>query len=384
MKKNIFVVTWYKSINFGTCLQAYATHKVLKNRANVVILNHRSYYSLDKLNFLIEKLFQKVKGQFAGKNVPNYSNYSAAVERKMQKVDRMADENYKVRSIRSRKDVKEIDTWTDCYLVGSDQMWNPWMLSPQYLLDFVPRKRKKPKYSYAASFGIDNIPEKKGGLYKKYLPQFSKITVREPRGAELVKELSGQDATVVLDPTFLLTPDEWREFADQSEICKQYGLNNDYILCYFIGAPEFNHLEKVKQIADALKLKVVLIPIKEKDYMEENVIIVADACAYDFVTLIDNAKLVCTDSFHAVVFSFLTESAFYDFPRFKKGDKYSQEARLQNIMGKFMLEGSYWSDNLNTSEIEEHFHCDYTQGHRILKEERERSLRILYEMIEAQ
>lgn len=382
MKRHVFLVTWYASENYGTCLQAYAINTALKDFADIKVLNRRRYYSLIKMNFLFSKLWSVVKNK-ACKKKSSVVNNTQGHAKRLEKIEMLAKKNFDSVSINSKKDLMEIDKWADCYLVGSDQMWNPWMLSPHYLLDFVPKHSKNIRCSYAASFGVDNIPNQKKKIYKKFLPRFTTISVREPRAAELVKELSGIDASVVLDPTFLLTRKQWREFAKASDSCTEHNLDN-YILCYFIGSPEFNHMSTVKKLAEKLGLNIVLLPTKERDYQENDntVTIVADACAYDFVSLIDNAKLVCTDSFHAVVFSFLMETAFYDFPRFKKGDKYSQESRLMNIMEKFCLMDSVWKDEYIIQDISGHLMPDYLDGYATLEEERVKCLRFLRDMIE--
>lgn len=385
MKKHVFVVTWFASENYGTCLQAYATKTVLEEYAQVKFLDRRTYYSIMKTNYLIPKLKSAIMRKLNFKPSNSiYETYEDAHKRRVDKVSKLAGQNYDIVSINSKKSLQEIDDWADCYLVGSDQMWNPWMLSPAYLLDFVPNDSTKPKYSYATSFGVDNIPNGKKKIYQKYLPLFSQISVREHRAAELVKELGGKDVKVDLDPTFLLRQKDWRTFASQSDSCEQYGLNEDYVLCYFIGAPEFDHLATAKIIAEKIGAKVVLLPTKEKDYQsnDQDVIVLADACAYDFVSLVDHARLVCTDSFHAVVFSFLMETAFFDFPRFKKGDKYSQEARLKNIMEKFSLMDSFWSEEMLCSNIQSHIDCDYTQGYEVLENERAKCTNLLKKMIE--
>lgn len=386
--KKVFLISWFQSENYGTCLQAYATNFVLKNNGiDVIFLDRRRYYSLNSFKFFILKIYRLVIGRtkrlYSRGSGMSYGIYENEHSQKLSKTKEFVSQTYEVRSINSKNDLVEIDSFVDCYLVGSDQMWNPWMLSPHYLLDFIPQKSKKPRYSYAASFGVNNLPEKKSRIYKKYLPMFSKITVREPRAAELIDELCGIKAEVVLDPTLLLEGNEWREFSNQSNMMAKYELK-EYVLCYFIGSLEFNHVETVKNLASQLHKKTVLIPMKESDYniSDPDILVIADACAYDFVSLIDNAALVCTDSFHAVVFSFLMNTPFYDFPRFKKGDKYSQEARLQNIMSKFGLDDSYWKKELNVLDIKEHLKCDYTYGYSVLEVERKRSLDILLNMID--
>lgn len=382
--KNIFLISWFQSENYGTCLQAYATWLVLNKMGNkVIFLDKRRYYSIKQVKYLVKKIYAKIYGKVKHGLVMNYGVYKREHDEKMQKISRMVKKNYACQSISSKKELEKIDSQVDCYLVGSDQMWNPSMLSPQYLLDFVPKNSVKPKYAYAASFGVDNIPENKKRIYKKYLPLFKQISVREPRAAELVKTLSGISTDVVLDPTFLLSQKEWRAFANESVTVKERKLNN-YILCYFIGSSEFYHMNSVKILAELLGFQVVLLPMKEEDYLiqDPEIEIVGDACSYDFVSLIDHAKLVCTDSFHAVVFSFLLDTAFYDFPRFKSGDKNSQEARLQNIMSIFRLENSYWDSELSKEEIDQHLNTDYNVGYSILSEEREKCLKYLYNMIE--
>ena len=383
--KNIFVVTWYRSENFGTCLQAYALNTVLKNMGcRTLYLDRRTYYPLYKIQYPVKKAVARLQALFAKKAKTQSGSFSAERAIKRQKTEDWIREEFNTVSLRSRNDIAKTDDFADCYLVGSDQMWSPWMLSPQYLLDFVPRNSKKPKYSYAASFGVDNIPENKKSIYRRYLSDFTRISVREPRAAELVDELSGKQADVVLDPAFLLTSEEWRAFADRSSSRAQYG-KKKYVLCYFIGSRDFDHIETAKRIAEGIGCGLVVLPMKDADFQisDPSLLIAADACPYDFVSLIDNAELVCTDSFHAVVFSFLMGTAFYCFPRFKAGDQYSQNARLDNIMERFSLKESFWSEGTTAEQIEEHVsRADYSAGCSELNKERERCILYLKNLIE--
>ncbi len=381
--RKVFVVSWFQSENYGTCLQAYATNYILKkNGFDVCFLNRRKYYSIKGIHFLVKKILVLLKGKVWRKKHFKYGRYEEAYSNKIKKIQTLVSKTYTTRNIGSRRELFEIDNYTDCYLVGSDQMWNPWMLSPHYLLDFVPKKSVKPKCSYATSFGVDNIPANKKMIYRKYLSEFTSISVREPRAVEIIEELCGRKSKEVLDPTLLMTSEEWRKFSFQSDIIREHNLN-EFVLCYFIGAREFNHLDTVKWIANEINAKVVLIPMKESDYQidDPEIMVIADACPYDFISLIDKTKLVCTDSFHAVVFSFLLETPFYDFPRFKRGDKYSQESRLQNIIRKFALEDSFWNENVTREEIYSHLKVDYSLGYQRLQKERKNCIKYLVDMI---
>lgn len=375
--KNVFLVTWYKSENYGTFLQAYATNYILKQKYNVLLLERCICYPITESAYLIKKIIIKLLSQFKKNKLSSYGEYTSAHGYRIEKINSMINSTFNVQTIWNRNDIKQIDLWADCYLVGSDQMWNPFLISPSYLLGFVSRKSVKKKVSYATSFGVDNIPRKYQNLYRRYLSRFNAISVREPRAAELVKELSDRDSVVVLDPTLLLTPQEWRAFANQSTIRKLHHIPMKYVLCYFIGSSENNYLDTAKRIANREGAKIVLLPTKESDYMlNDDMIIVADACAYDFIDLIDNAHLVCTDSFHGTVFAFLMNTDFFVFQRFKKADKYSQDARLMNILNKFDLKNAIWEDTY-IDDIGKHISYNFTYGHSVLELERKECIQYL-------
>ena len=136
-------------------------------------------------------------------------------------------------------------------------------------------------------------------------------------------------------------------------------------------------------MAKKLGMKVAIIAMRASDYKldDPDVTVIADACAYDFVSLIDQAGLVCTDSFHAVVFSFQLNTPFYYFPRFRVGDPGSQDTRLRNIMNRFKLTDSAWSENLTVEDMKKHLEPDYAEGYTVLGRERESSRAFLLDMV---
>ena len=97
-------------------------------------------------------------------------------------------------------------------VVGSDQVWNPLLNTDfgrnQYLATDLPDGQDR--VAYAASFGVSEIPESLRGEYAAALGRFRRITVREETGAAICESLLGRRPTVVLDPTMLLSADEWR------------------------------------------------------------------------------------------------------------------------------------------------------------------------------
>ena len=128
------------------------------------------------------------------------------------------------------------------------------------------------------------------------LPKFDVITVREDTGASLIKELTGQDCPVVVDPTLLLTANQW---VDLLKI-EQPLIQDKYVLAYFIGAAE-EHRKKARAYAQTHNLKLIILPNIDEivqadtEYADEPLY---DAGPDDFVNLIKNAEAVFTDSFH--------------------------------------------------------------------------------------
>ena len=373
-KKKILLVTWYKSTNCGTCLQAYALYSILSEKYDVSFLGKRTYYRLFN-SILWKKIWGALKRNIRNTLFKNAQRspflFLESIKKQQIKFQRFIAENYSIQSLKSRKDYNMLMKHYDCFIIGSDQLWNPVLFSTTFMLDFVPISKRKA--SYAASFGIDNIPNKIRGTYKKLLLRLDEISVREPRAKELVKDICGKDSKLVLDPTFLKTPQEWRVFANiYSNVQCEYNIPENYIISYFIGSTDFNHINTVKLIAKKMGCKVVVIPNKITDYIEDKELtIIYDVCCYDFIQLIDQARLICTDSFHAVVFSFLMDKDFFIFSRFKKDYKYSQNNRLDNILNTFHLENRKWEDCWLDS-LDQHIGHDYSSSYIILEKLRDK------------
>lgn len=384
MPKNILLVTWYKSTNCGTCLQSYALYHILSQRYNVSFLGRRTYFSLFSLEFY-QKVYLNLKKKLhishGNKAQNNYPEFAKVIQAHTHKFAKFIQKNYHIQPLKSYIDYKKICTQYDTFIVGSDQLWNPRMFSSAFMLDFVPKQKKK--ITYAASFGVDNVPQRYYKLYSRLLKRLDIISVREPRAKELVKEIAQKNSVTVLDPTFLLTSEEWRTFATQSSVMNQYDICDKYIIAYFIGSLDFNHLTTAKVLSKQLNCKLVVIPNRVEDYMltDPEITLIPDTCNYDFVKLIDNAELVCTDSFHAVVFSFLMNTGFFVFPRFKIGDVNSQNNRLDNILTKLGLMDRKWQEEW-LSNIQEHLTHDYSSGYIVLEEERKSCLHFLFNAIE--
>lgn len=187
----------------------------------------------------------------------------------------------------------------DLFIVGSDQVWNLSIpgVDGRYFLPFVdPGKR----FSYAASFGSDHISEDTRNWCAQQLEKFQAISVREEKGREIVKECTGRDSVVCLDPVFLLERMEWEELT-----CDREG--EPYVMLYLMQYNKELMMRAQKTAEEkGLKLRVVtasfMHPCGFGAWSGTGVI--------DWLSLIKNAEYVYTNSFHGIAFSMIFERQF--------------------------------------------------------------------------
>ncbi len=121
----------------------------------------------------------------------------------------------------------------DCFVCGSDQIWNPHYYNN---IDLLTGNLSEPKrsISYAASFGVSEIPDEKKQSFSKALKNLEAISVREEQGLNICRELGYDECRVNIDPTFLLSKNEWLKVIKKP---KQH-LPEKYVVTYFLGKIE--------------------------------------------------------------------------------------------------------------------------------------------------
>ncbi|MBW3091721.1 polysaccharide pyruvyl transferase family protein [Bifidobacterium sp. 82T10] len=217
----------------------------------------------------------------------------------------------------------------DKIVLGSDQIWNDRCLSQGDLKIrlgmFMPSEQV---ISYAASFGVDHVKKEHEGIFRLALERMSMIGVREFRAKELVEELSGRKATVVLDPTLMIPAERWRTitrgFVPEGE---------RYVLTYFLGGISEDRGAAIEAFAKThgCKVRKILDPSDPATYV---------AGPQDFVELFSKASYVCTDSYHACCFSLLFGKPFRVFARegVKQGN--GMNSRMETLFRLFDLDAS--------------------------------------------
>lgn len=231
------------------------------------------------------------------------------------------------------RDLSEGSRDYDAIMVGSDQMWLPMGLPTNfYNLEFAaPGVRR---ISYATSFGVSEIPWYQKKRTAEYLQRIDYLSVREDAGAKICKEVADVNAEVVVDPTLLLTKEQWLEL-----IPEQRTMSDPYVFCYFLGSNPLCREEALK-ISESMSLPIVTL--KHLDEIIPSDESFGDYAPYGidpagFVNLIRNAEYVLTDSFHGTVFSIMNHKQFVTFYRFAELDKQSRNSRIDSLFSHLSL-----------------------------------------------
>lgn len=202
--------------------------------------------------------------------------------------------------VTSDADLKRLAKEFDVFVSGSDQIWNPKIISedgqldPHYFLDFVAGKTK---FSYASSLGTYQYDESESGQVRDLLHDYSGITVREKDSAEYLSALLQRKVDDVLDPTLLFNKREWLAFFD----LVQKQPEQPYILVYALKK-DLLLKQTVEQVA--AKLGYPVITIDQDPFTNfSNEQHIKDAGPVEFIELFANASFIVTNSFHGTCFS---------------------------------------------------------------------------------
>lgn len=255
----------------------------------------------------------------------------------------------------------------DYYVFGSDQLWNPQWWNKEnpdmekniYLGTFADPEKL---ICFSPSFGRDFIPDEWRDWFQTNLSRFPKFSVREESGKKLIKELTGKDAVVTIDPTLMLEKEEWNEIAVRPQ---NVGTDEKYILTYFLGGRSERVNSDIERYASQIGAKVIYL--FDKEYPEYFLM-----GPSEFLYLIAHAELILTDSFHACVFSFIYERPFLVYNRQGTDNMMS---RMQTLFTKFDLERKYVDSGLENDIFE----CNYTVGKQRLTEEQTKVISFLKE-----
>lgn len=347
--KKVAILTINDNLNYGNRLQNYAVQEVLKkNGVKSETINNQKgkygvYFYIQKLKDIVKKI---VKKDNITKRYLNFTKFNKNIKYSKYKID----ENHIPKNLYNKY---------DCFVTGSDQVWNPSFErgSKIDLLAFVPPEKRN---SFSASFGVNDLPEECTEKFQKELKKFKNISVREDRGKEIINDLTGrEDVEVLLDPTMLLDVDEWDKVVRKP---KNFNIDK-YILTYFLGDMSEYRKNEINKFAEENGCKVINIMDKNSPYHQLG--------PSEFLYLEKNAFLICTDSFHSCVFAILFSRPFIVFDR--EGTVPKMNSRLETLLKKFKLEDRWFKEKITDDSLK----VDYDETNRILEKEREKAKKFI-------
>ncbi len=392
MKKIGIVTHYYKNVNFGGNLQAYALCKFLNKRgynAEQISftfaedsapqtapksvfekLKEKGFFGCIKLAYrLIKKPFAKYKKENRYKK--KYNLRARRVKAFEDFSNRLTPHSEKVYSAQN---ISQCVNDYDVFITGSDQVWNMSWYRPAFFLDFVPSNKKK--ISYGASLGASKLQPHEKEIFKKSLSDFTAISVREQSALRAIEDVTPFEAQHVCDPVLLLERQNW------DEVCSNKIVDEKYVFCYFLGN---NKAERniAEQYAKRKGLKLVTIPyadgynVNVKDFNRKNVLMF-DSSPQDFISLIKHAEYVFTDSFHAVVFSCIYHKQYFVFHRDKTA---SMSSRITDVTRLFNAEERFCAgkDRQNLRYVLNLKDIDYSKENKELEKLRKNSIDFLEE-----
>jgi hypothetical protein len=213
------------------------------------------------------------------------------------------------RCCRSRLELEEIAEDFDAIIVGSDQVWNGHVydgFDSAYYLDFADYQKYR-LISYAACFGDPRQSEETFVKSGALLSRFNFLSVRNSMSAKMVKDLSGIEAEIVVDPTLLHDFSEFINFPANSQ---------GYILVYYLSDKRMIIGQDVlRLVKKKLCLPVVVIgaskDMKGVDRFDSS------TGPLEWLRLFQGASFVCTDSFHGTIFSIKYRKPFVAWSGFR-------------------------------------------------------------------
>lgn len=286
------IVGWWYNLNYGGTLTYYALNQALKKLGFSVLMIQRS-------------------------SPRSYSPNMNTVPRVF------AEKHYSISEKYEYAELKKLNEICDSFIVGSDQLWNPylWPFSgPEFFLSFVDKNRKK--LSYATSFGNISSCEKSFiDNCKGWLNDFDKISVREDYAVDICQNDFNLEVSHVCDPVFLCDKENYNSIAESSEqkFPQKYVLN-------FLLDPNKDKISSCRYVREKLGINDAvnftdLQDVEKRVSKFDGEKVYANASIEDFLCAYKNADFVVTDSFHGTCFAIIFNKPFISLANMQRGEK---------------------------------------------------------------
>ncbi|MBM6879998.1 polysaccharide pyruvyl transferase family protein [[Clostridium] spiroforme] len=354
--RNFILQTTYYNYNYGSVLQCYATQQYFRNFGIECYLICRKDNGWEKIkNGIKRKVQTNVRLMLYPElklKQKQLKESSLSSRQKISSTSKKCLDDFMLKEIKvitgSQKKLKHISQQQQCILcvAGSDQIWNAVrvVLDDTYFLTFAPKYKR---VAIAPSFGVDKLPNYNKQVYKKFLDGFSKLSVREKSGQKIIENLIGRSVDVFLDPVFLLSRKYWEIFSEKSS---KIEIVDKYVFAFFLDEPNDEAIVHL-QLLIKRGYKIFSIGYKHDRFSALLEINILDGGPEDFVKLIKEAAIICTDSFHVTAISSIMRANFWVYKRSYLGN--SQSTRLIDYLERMKLQYRYNSMKIYFPELTE-------------------------------
>lgn len=314
MKKKVAIITIFDEANYGNRLQNCAVQYCLEKWGyrTETIVKYKNPFKYRLKRFIRGILRSFAKKYLRTKHIrlyrkSNFENFTNKYTSTRFVKTQTGDFNEKI----AKK--------YDFFVVGSDQVWNPAFsdLPNNMLLTFAPTKKR---YCFSPSFGISELDEKWKPVFSNALRDFQNLCAREEEGVKIIKELTGrEDVYLTIDPTLMLDADDWLKYSEKVD-----NIPSNYVFDYFLSEKPLSDGTYIAQGEGKQRIDILESASNPLYFCGPS----------EFIYLVANADVICTDSFHACVFSILFSKPFVVYRRNYRVDMFSRIETLLALFGK--------------------------------------------------
>ena len=305
MKVGTITYSWAQ--NWGAVLQAYALVRYLNNEGyDAQLIDYREFDN---------KLISTVKSIPDG--IIDLLTIPASV-RRIRRYNEFRQNCLRLtKKCKTTDDLKTLNSEFDVFITGSDQVWNVGLgVCKDFYLHFAEQDKKT--ISYAASFGVSEIPEQHVADTISGLGNIDYISVRENSGKKIVESLTSNKAEVVLDPVFLLNKDQWLKVASNKIISVPY----IFVYPTQVTSQLVNLVKKIKKETGMIAISPFYVPGCK---------VIKDIGPREFIRYVADSKYVVASSFHATAFSMIFNKPLACITHSQTGSRTTDLLKMLNL-----------------------------------------------------
>lgn len=286
------ILTYHRASNYGALLQAYALQSAIeKMGCDVEIIDYRCDGVENAHNPVKHILKFGLKGIY-------HAPYKLL---KYIVCDSFRKHRLHLSEEAECKTIAKVENKYSILIAGSDQLWND-RLSEKDKQFFMPNERPLKKYTYAISIGDFYDLQFLKDMLSDYGSNISEISLREKTDQEIITSIINKNCRVDVDPTFLLTKDDWDQISIKPKVEKKY------VLIYIVPKPD-HLIVKAEKYAKENGYEIVYL--NNKSAKQRNLQKNRYSSPEEFLGWLNSAECIFTNSFHGTALSIIMEKPFF-------------------------------------------------------------------------